>query len=277
MDSDRKYSQRGYQESDRNGSKSFPNGDSRKPQGPRPPLDLTGPRLPRLVQAITATRCHSCATQIAASTDWNAACPKCGAKLHCCKQCAHFEPSTRFQCVKPGPVRLPLKDQQTECGLFSPRVTVARDAVSPVSRAPVPDLTNAAGNALRRLTEAGAAVALSSGHHPVASPGFSMQMAISLAIVQGQLTPEQAISAATVNAAYAAGRGAFAGTLESGKRGDILVMNVPDYRDIARQFGINHVVTVLRSGQVAFNQSRRKMVAHEPAPARVRAQHIGRA
>jgi len=143
MDGDRKYSQRGYQESDRNGSKQFRNGDSKLP-GPRPPIDLTGPRLPRLVQAITATRCFNCATQIAASTDLNAVCPKCAVKLHCCKQCAHFEPSTRFQCTKPIPARIPLKDQGNECPLFLPRVTVARDAVTQVPKIPVPDLNSVA-------------------------------------------------------------------------------------------------------------------------------------
>jgi len=143
MDGDRKYSQRGYQESDRGSSKPFRNGNG-KPPGPRPPIDITGPRLPRLVQAVTATRCFNCATQIAASTDLNAVCPKCGVKLHCCKQCAHFEPSTRFQCTKPIPARIPSKDQPNECALFTPRVTVARDAITQVPKIPVPDANSAA-------------------------------------------------------------------------------------------------------------------------------------
>jgi hypothetical protein len=57
----------------------------------------------------------------------------------------HFEPSTRFQCLKPVPVRIALKDQENECTLFSPRVTVAREATSSQganggSRGPVPNL-----------------------------------------------------------------------------------------------------------------------------------------
>ncbi len=60
--------------------------------------------------------------------DFAAACPKCSAALHCCKQCAHFEPSTRFQCLKPIPERLAYKDQANQCALFSARVTVAREA-----------------------------------------------------------------------------------------------------------------------------------------------------
>ena len=96
----------------------------------RPPIDVTGPRLPRLLQNVTASRCFNCSTALPADVDWKGKCPKCGADLHCCKQCAHFEPSTRFQCVKPILVRIAVKDQANQCELFSPRVTVAR-AVAP--------------------------------------------------------------------------------------------------------------------------------------------------
>jgi hypothetical protein len=64
-----------------------------------------------------------------ADTDFQRDCPKCGKPLHCCKQCAHFEPSTRFQCLKPIPERIAVKDAANQCGLFSPRVTVARDVL----------------------------------------------------------------------------------------------------------------------------------------------------
>src|SRR4051794_12087324 len=126
MDSDRKYRQPGYMNSDRD---SKPRNDDRpRPNGPRPPIDITGPRLPRLVQAVTASRCFSCSTTLPGSIDFDGKCPKCNADLHCCKQCSHFEPSTRFQCLKPIPVRIPLKDKANDCSLFSPRLTVARDA-----------------------------------------------------------------------------------------------------------------------------------------------------
>jgi hypothetical protein len=86
---------------------------------------------------VTASRCFNCSTQLPSGIDFSGKCPKCGAALHCCKQCAHFEPSTRFQCLKPIPVRIPVKDKANECTLFSPRVTVARDA-SPSTPAPSP-------------------------------------------------------------------------------------------------------------------------------------------
>jgi hypothetical protein len=152
MDEDRKYRQRGYMDSERDTSRSGQ--DKPRPQGPRPPLDVTGPRLPRLVQSVTASRCFSCATPLAPSVDFHGNCPKCAAALHCCKQCSHFDPSTRFQCRKPIPVRIVLKDQANECQFFASRVTVARDVV-PTSYAPAEYV--APTTPLRRPSDARAA------------------------------------------------------------------------------------------------------------------------
>ena len=129
MDDDRKYRQNGYQDRgfDRGGDRGFDR-ERPKPQGPRPSIDITGPRLPRMVQTVTASRCYSCSTTLAYDTDFTGNCPKCNVALHCCKQCAHFEASTRFQCLKPIPERIAYKDRANLCQLFSPQVTVARDA-----------------------------------------------------------------------------------------------------------------------------------------------------
>ena len=135
MDSDRKYRQPGYQDSDRD-SKGYRE-DRPKPVGPRPPIDVTGPRLPRLVQHVAASRCFNCATTLPPDVDFAGLCPKCGAELHCCKQCSHFEPSTRFQCLKPIPARIAVKDKANECNLFTPRVTVAREGTSANGAGPV--------------------------------------------------------------------------------------------------------------------------------------------
>ena len=127
MDGDRKYRQHGYQDSDRGSGSS--KHERPKAGGPKLPLDVTGPKLPRLVQNLVASRCFNCSATLASNADFNAPCPKCGAALHCCKQCVHFDSSTRFQCLKPIPVRIPVKDQQNTCQLFAPRVTVARDVM----------------------------------------------------------------------------------------------------------------------------------------------------
>jgi hypothetical protein len=132
MDSDRKYRQHGYMDSDREARPTGP-----RPAGPRPPIDVTGPRLPRLVQHVAAARCYNCATTLPVDVDFSGACPKCNAELHCCKQCAHFEPATRFQCLKPIPARIPLKDKTNACSLFNPRVTIAREGTASAPPPPV--------------------------------------------------------------------------------------------------------------------------------------------
>ena len=122
--SDRKYRHRGYMEDGE-----YEERQERK-RGPREPIDVTGPRLPRMVRSVVATRCYNCSATLPSGIDFNGNCPKCGVALHCCKQCAYFEPSLRFQCAKPIPKRIPRKDEANDCEFFAPRVTVARDTGS---------------------------------------------------------------------------------------------------------------------------------------------------
>ncbi len=130
MDSDRKYRQPGYQDSDRSDTRGYRRDDRPKQPGPRPPIDVTGPRLPRLVQHVAAARCFNCAVALPEGVAFSGNCPKCNAELHCCKQCSHFDSSTRFQCLKPIPVRIAVKDRANQCSLFAPRVTVAREGTA---------------------------------------------------------------------------------------------------------------------------------------------------
>ena len=88
-----------------------------------------------------------------------------------------------------------------------------------------------------------------------------MQMVVSLAVLRLRLTVEQAITAATINAAHALGRGGDIGTIEVGKRADLVVLNIPDYREIPRRLGINHVAMAIRDGNIVFNRVRSKAIA----------------
>jgi imidazolonepropionase len=126
------------------------------------------------------------------------------------------------------------------------------------------------GTAGRDLVDAGAAVALSSGYQSTAAGNFSMQMSVALAVARLGLTPEEAWSAATINAAYAAGCGDITGSLEVGKQADLLILNVTDYRDIPRQFGMNHVAMVLRDGVMVLNRTRWRAPAEQQPAGRVR-------
>lgn len=110
----------------------------------------------------------------------------------------------------------------------------------------------------RELVDAGVAVALSSGYDSASAASFSMQMSLALAVVRLGLTPEEAFSAATINSAYAAGRGDEVGSIEVGKKADVLLLNASDYREVPSQFGVNHVDMVIRDGIVVLNRTRWK-------------------
>jgi imidazolonepropionase len=107
---------------------------------------------------------------------------------------------------------------------------------------------------LRALLDANGAVAIASGYDAACSPVFNMQMMIARAVLQMKMTTEEAITAATINAAYASGIGKTTGSLEYKKEADLLLLNLADYRELPRQFGVNHVGMVIRSGSVVFNR-----------------------
>jgi imidazolonepropionase len=106
----------------------------------------------------------------------------------------------------------------------------------------------------RALVDAGAAVSLVSGFGFEQCPTYNMQMVISLACAGMGLSPEEAISAATINGAHAVGRGDRCGSLEPGKNADLLLLNIEDYREMPHQFGINHVHMVLKNGAIIYRE-----------------------
>lgn len=107
----------------------------------------------------------------------------------------------------------------------------------------------------RRLIEEGIPVALATNFNPGSSPTANMQLILSLACSQMRMLPEETISAATINGAYAVGRGHLCGSLEPGKRADVCIMDVEDYREIPYFFGMNHASTVLKKGRVMYSKS----------------------
>lgn len=102
----------------------------------------------------------------------------------------------------------------------------------------------------RRIIDLGAKVALATDYNAGSCLSASMQMAMSLACIKMKMTPEEAINAATYNAAFAADVQGEAGSIEEGKKADILIMNVEDYRMIPYHFGENLVKTVIKNGKV---------------------------
>jgi imidazolonepropionase len=104
----------------------------------------------------------------------------------------------------------------------------------------------------RRLIDAGAIVALATDYNPGTSPTMSMSMILSLACTQLRMTPAEAITAATINAAYALRREKRIGSLGVGKFADLAVFEVADYREIPYYFGMNTCWLTMKRGVVVY-------------------------
>jgi imidazolonepropionase len=106
--------------------------------------------------------------------------------------------------------------------------------------------------AARAMIEAGLAVVVATDFNPGSSPTPSMTMILSLASTHLKMTPAEALTAATINAAYSLNRGEQIGTLEACKRADFVVHDCADYRELAYFFGVEHAYATFVGGRTAF-------------------------
>jgi imidazolonepropionase len=102
----------------------------------------------------------------------------------------------------------------------------------------------------RKMIEAGVAVALSTDRNPGSSPTESLPLIMNLACLNMRMTPAEVITACTINAAYAIGRADAIGSIEVGKKADIVLFNAPNYVFLQYNFGVNLVDIVLKNGKV---------------------------
>ena len=127
--------------------------------------------------------------------------------------------------------------------------SIAGEPLNPLVQllSPVPAFTKRGDGAARHNGDN--PFALGTAFHQPQQPVFSMQMAISLACLHLGMTIEQAIAAATTNAAHAIGLGRHLGSIEPGKQADLLILAVPDYREIPYHLGGNLVRMVIKKGR----------------------------
>ncbi len=108
----------------------------------------------------------------------------------------------------------------------------------------------------RRMVDLGVPVALGTDFNPGTSPTWSMPMIIALACLGMRLTPAEAITAATINAAHAVAMAEEVGSLEPGKAADAVILDLTDYRHLPMHFGVNPVHTVVKRGQLVYQAGR---------------------
>ena len=107
----------------------------------------------------------------------------------------------------------------------------------------------------REMIDAGLAVVLATDFNPGSSPTPSMPMVLSLACTQMKMSPAEAITASTLNAAYSVNRGDKIGSLEAGKFANFVIFDCEDYRELAYWFGIPQTNSVYVRGNCAWNTS----------------------
>ena len=105
----------------------------------------------------------------------------------------------------------------------------------------------------RKLIDAGCAVALSTDYNPGSAPCSSQSNVMSIACRYQKLLPSEALNATTINAAFAIGQGQRAGSIEEGKRADLVIFDTTDHRDIAYEFGGSLIKSVIKRGEIVYD------------------------
>ena len=107
----------------------------------------------------------------------------------------------------------------------------------------------------RKMIAEGVAVALGTDLNPICWVE-NMQLVIALACRMMRLTPAEALSAATINAAHSLRKAHMIGSLEVGKKADIVIFKVPNYRFLGYRFGVNLVDKVIKNGRLVVDDGR---------------------
>jgi len=102
----------------------------------------------------------------------------------------------------------------------------------------------------RKMIDQGLPVALATDFNPGSSFTESMPIILSMACLMMKMSPAEAVVASTINSAYAVDKAEEVGSIEKGKKADLVIWNVRDYREIPYHYGVNLVDQVTKDGEV---------------------------
>lgn len=106
--------------------------------------------------------------------------------------------------------------------------------------------------AARAFIDDGCAVALASDYNPGSCFACSVPLLLALAVIHMDMTVEEALCAMTLNGAAALGLAGETGSIETGKRADINLLGFPDYRFLVYHTATNSVKTVIKDGEIVY-------------------------
>ncbi|RPI08351.1 MAG: imidazolonepropionase, partial [Zetaproteobacteria bacterium] len=109
----------------------------------------------------------------------------------------------------------------------------------------------------RDMIAAGVPIALATDFNPGSCMTESLPLVLNLACTQMRMLPAEAITAATINAAWAIAEQDRIGNLAVGKRADVLVLDAPSHEHLCYHFGVNLVDAVVKNGKVVAERGRR--------------------
>ncbi|HME42202.1 MAG TPA: imidazolonepropionase [Syntrophorhabdales bacterium] len=110
----------------------------------------------------------------------------------------------------------------------------------------------------RMMIDRGCAVALATDFNPGSCFSESIPLIFALATLYMGMTPEEAVTACTLNGAAALGRAGIVGSLNPGKQGDLVVLEFPSYLFIPYHVGVNCVEKVVKKGEVVYDLATRE-------------------
>ena len=108
----------------------------------------------------------------------------------------------------------------------------------------------------RLMIDAGGAVALATDFNPGSCFSESIPLVAALAALYMNLSPEEIVTALTINAAAALDRAQVTGSLDPGKQGDVIILENPSYRFIPYHLGVSTVEKVIKGGVLVFDKLR---------------------
>jgi imidazolonepropionase len=106
----------------------------------------------------------------------------------------------------------------------------------------------------RALVDAGAAIALATDFNPGSAFTTSLPLVCSLACTQLHLSPAEALTAVTVNAAHVLGAADRVGRLAPGLAADLVLLDAPDWRYLAYHLAGDVVAAVIKDGRLAYRR-----------------------